>query len=321
MKILVTGAAGFIGSTICQMLCKKKNVKVYGIDNLNSYSGKKIKKLRLKILSKSKNFIFNKVDISNKKKLTEYFLDKKFDIVLHFAAMVGVRYSLKNPSEYLKSNILGFFNLLENLKVKPPKKVIYASSSSVYGEKSKFPVLEKDKLNPINIYALSKLNNEQMAEMYSKKLKIQFAGLRLFTVFGEMGRPDMFFFKILKCFYKNKTFRLNNNGNHYRDFTYIGDVKHYIKKLIFKNLKKKHEIFNICSDKPISLIKVINFIKTKLGNINIINVPINKADVYKTHGSNKKISKYVNLVKKTNYKIAILKTIKWYKKYRIFDLD
>jgi UDP-glucuronate 4-epimerase len=321
MNILITGAAGFIGSTISQELCKKKNNKVYGIDNLDLYSGNKIKKLRLKILLKNKNFYFKKIDLSESNKVENYIKNKKFDLVLHFGALVGVRYSLERPDKYIVANINSFFNLLNSFKKYRPKKIIYASSSSVYGETKKFPVFEKDKLNPKNIYALSKVNNEQMAEIYSKNFKTKFVGLRLFTVFGEMGRPDMFLFKILKSHFKKKLFYLNNKGNYFRDFTYIQDVKKQILKLIEKNNYSNHEIFNICSNRPINLLKIIKYLKDKLGKIKIKNAPINKADVYKTHGSNKKIKKITKINQNTDYKVAIDNTIKWYKKYKVFNLD
>jgi len=242
-------------------------------------------------------------------------------LVLHLGALVGVRYSLIRPDKYITVNINSFFNLLNSFKNHKPKKIIYASSSSVYGETKKFPVLETDKLNPKNIYALSKVNNEQMAEIYSKNFNTKFVGLRLFTVFGEMGRPDMFLFKILKSHYKKKTFYLNNKGNNFRDFTYIQDVKKQILKLIKKNDYSNHEIFNICSNRPINLLKVISYLKEKLGEIKIKNVPMNKADVFKTHGSNKKVNKVTRIEKNTNYKSAIDNTINWYKKHKIFNLD
>jgi len=321
MNILITGAAGFIGSTISLELCKKKYNKVYGIDNLDPYSGSKIKKLRLKILSQNRNFYFTKIDLSKRKKIENYIKNKRFDLVLHFGAMVGVRYSLEKPEKYISANINSFFNLLNSFKDHNPKKIIYASSSSVYGETKKFPVFEKDNLNPKNIYALSKVNNEQMAEVFSKNFNTKFVGLRLFTVFGEMGRPDMFLFKILKSYYKKKIFYLNNKGNHFRDFTYIQDVKTYVLKLIQNNNYSNHEIFNICSNRPLNLIKVIDYLKNKLGQIKIKNIPIHKADVYKTHGSNKKIKKITKINQNTDYKTAIDNTINWYEKYKVFNLD
>ena len=182
-------------------------------------------------------------------------------MVFHFAAQAGVRYSLKNPRVYIDSNIVGFFNLIENIKFYNIKKFFYASSSSVYGDSNKFPLSESDKINPKNIYGLTKKNNEEMVETYFKNSDIKCIGFRFFTVFGEWGRPDMLIYQYLASIFNNrKIFYLNNFGNHTRDFTYIKDVCHIMDLFIKKKIKKSHQIFNICSNRPIKITSILKYI-------------------------------------------------------------
>ena len=239
MKILVTGCAGFIGFHLVKSLIKKKNIKVYGVDNMNSYYSIKLKKLRLSILKKNKSFKFYKFNISDLKKLESLFSKIKFDIVVNLAAQAGVRYSIINPIEYIRTNILGFSNVLDLSRRFRIKKLFYASSSSVYGEQKNFPVKEQNELFPKNIYSLSKKNNEDIAEIYSKHYSLKCVGIRFFTVYGEWGRPDMLMMKYMLAKNRKKPFKLNNRGNHFRDFTYIEDAISIINKLVFLKIKKK----------------------------------------------------------------------------------
>jgi len=319
MKILITGAAGFIGHSLARILIKNKKNNIIGIDNFSTYSGKDIKRLRIKILKKNKNFKFTKLDILNKKKIELLFKKNNFDIVVHLAAEVGVRYSIIRPDKYVDANINGFFNIIDSLKHNPPKKFLFASSSSVYGDSKVFPLKENLNLEPINMYALSKKNNEDVAKIYSKKYKTKFIGLRFFTVFGELGRPDMFFFKMILTVFKNRKLYLNNSGNHYRDFTYIKDVVIILRKLISLKVKNKYEILNICSSRPVFLKNFIKISEKYQKKINIVNVPLHPADVYKTHGSNTKLLKLIKKMKFTNLDTAIKNTIESYKKYKIYN--
>lgn len=201
MKILITGACGFIGYSLSKSLLQKKNI-IYAVDNLNDYYSVPLKKLRLENLKKNKNFIFKKIDISNRKQLFKFFKKKKIDIIFNFAAQAGVRYSLIKPDSYFFANLIGFLNVCDLAKSLKVKKLFFASSSSVYGDAKKYPVNENFHLNPKNIYGLTKKINEISAKTYSLTNKIQYIGLRFFTVFGEWGRPDMMLFKLMHSYKK-----------------------------------------------------------------------------------------------------------------------
>ncbi len=319
MRILITGVAGFIGYSLANELLKNKKNIVFGIDNFSKYSGRDIKKLRVNILKKFINFRFQRIDINYISKIENFFKKNYFDIVIHLAAEVGVRYSIMRPDKYIKTNINGFFNIIECLRYNEPKKFLFASSSSVYGDCKSFPLKETQNLYPKNVYALSKKNNEEIANIYSKKYKTKFIGLRFFTVFGELGRPDMFFFKLLLAAFKNKKLSVNNFGNHYRDFTYIKDVINILKKLLSVKLTKKYQVLNICSSRPIYLKKFIRISERFSKKIDILNVPAHPADVYKTHGSNKKLLGLIKNIKFTKLENAIKNSVISYKKNKIFN--
>ena len=313
MHILITGVAGFVGFNFANELIKKK-FKVIGIDNLNNYYSKKLKLERIKILNRNKNFQFFKIDLINKSKIKKIFQKFRFYEVYNFAAQAGVRYSIKNPCAYIDTNVSGFTNIIGLSNEFSVKKFYYASSSSVYGNCKKYPINEKQKLNPINIYGLSKKFNEEIARNFYDMYNFKSIGLRFFTVFGEWGRPDMFILKFLDSSFNSKKFILNNNGKHFRDFTYIGDVVHILMKL--RELKIiGPEIFNICSNKPISLKKIISFYRDKIPNTKIIIGKKQKLDVYKTHGDNKKIISKIKKFKFTETKTSLKNTLYWFKKY------
>jgi len=320
MKVLVTGCAGFLGYHICDELLKINNsTSIIGVDSINDYYSQGIKKKRLKDLKKNKNFLFYKIDISNKKKLKKIFNDHKFEIIIHLAAQAGVRHALKDPESYLDSNIKGFLNLVDNLKTNTVKKFIFASSSSVYGEGKKFPQSEEMKPKPINIYSSTKLLNEEIIRDYSNISKIKFIGLRFFTIYGSHGRPDMFLFKLLKSIFKKNSFYLNNYGNHLRDFTHVDDVKMIIKKLIDKKIKTKFQIFNVCSNNPISILRLISDVsKITSTNPKIVKIKRHKADVLKTHGSNIKIKKYLNIKSFRNIFEELLPIVNWYRDKKFY---
>ncbi len=313
MNILITGAAGFLGFSISKSLLIK-NHKIYGIDNLNNYYSSDYKNLRIKELKKFRHFKFFKIDISDFKKFNDVLKKIKIDIVIHLAAQAGVRYSVLKPQKYISSNITGFINMMEISKQKKIKKIFYASSSSVYGENSNYPWKETFKIKPISLYAKTKKFNEQLANFYSKKYKIQMVGLRFFTIFGEWGRPDMFLFKLFKSIINKKTLEINNYGKHLRDFTYIHDVTKIMLSLINKKFHQ-HQIFNICSSEPISLLKILSYFKGY--SIKLKKIKRNKLDVMNTHGDNKRLKKLLKTIKFTDKNRAILNTFDWYKKNRI----
>ena len=328
MKILVTGAAGFIGFHICLKLAKQGH-DVYGIDNINDYYDPKLKYDRLNELgfntvdvklfkyevqsSKFNSLRFSRIDLVDYESINNLFKIEQFEVICNLAAQAGVRYSIENPISYLKSNIVGFTNIAECCRIYNVKKIFYASSSSIYGERKKFPAKEDDCVNPNNFYSMSKKNNEDIALIYSHYYNIQFIGLRFFTIYGEWGRPDMLLIKYINAALNKKVFFLNNFGNHFRDFTYIKDVTKNLKLLLNKKFRKKNVILNVCSNKPINIIKVLTDLDKEFGRPIIKLRSKQNADVFKTHGCNKKLIKITKFKKFTNIKVGILNLIQWVK--------
>ena len=319
MTILVTGCAGFIGYHTCVKLLKKNKI-VYGIDNLNKYYDVSLKKNRIKELKTIyKNFYFNKGDIENINFLKKIFKEKKIRKIIHLAAQAGVRYSILKPRTYMQSNILGFFNILECSRIYKVNHCVFASTSSVYGNTKKFPTSENDNTDqPLSFYAATKKSNEVMAYSYSNIYKVPLTGLRFFTVYGPLGRPDMALFKFTKSIINNSKISVYNKGNHLRDFTYIDDVVESIYKLIYKppKLKIPFEIYNVSSNNPITLNNFISKIEKQLNKKSrVLKMSIQKGDVIKTHGNNKKITKKTKYKIKNDLDLGINKFTKWYKTY------
>ena len=314
MNILVTGAAGFIGFHTCLSLQTKH--KVYGLDNLNNYYDVNLKKSRLKILKKNKDFEFLKTDIQNKN-LHNKFKRIKLDIIINLAAQAGVRHSLKDPFSYIDSNILGQINLLEFAKKIKIKKFIYASSSSVYGGNEKMPFSVKHRVDkPISLYAASKKSTELLAECYSHLFKIKCIGLRFFTVYGPWGRPDMATFIFTKKILENKKINIFNYGNMKRDFTYIDDIVKGIKGAVNLKGDYKHKIYNLGNNKPEDLKRFISIIEKNLkvkAKRNLL--PIQPGDVAKTSANIDESKRELNFNPKTSIDEGIPKFIEWYKQY------
>ncbi len=320
MNILVTGNAGFIGFHLCKRLMSKKN-KVYAIDNCNKYYDNGLKKARLKILnnySKKKKFFYNftRLDISNRKKLENFFKKKKIHLIIHLAAQAGVRFSLEVPDVYLKSNIQGYLNLILIAKKKSIKNIIYASSSSVYGNNNQKPFREDSFCNkPLQLYAVTKITNEYMSEVYSKLYNIKFVGLRFFTVYGPFGRPDMALFKFTKKILSNEVINFFSLGKIKRDFTYIDDVIESIVRITskIKKIKSKHEVLNIGFGKPQSLDLFLKIIQKELRKTaKIKKFKEKKEDAIVTFAETVKLNKLIGKFKKTNIQEGVKKFVSWY---------
>jgi UDP-glucuronate 4-epimerase len=273
-------------------------------------------------LKKYKNFSFTKNNLEKEKILNSALRKFNPSIIIHLAAQAGVRFSIYNPKVYFKSNIEGFFNLINLSLEKKIKHFIFASSSSVYGDQIKFPLRENFNTdNPKSFYAATKKSNEIMAYSYSSIYGMNNTALRFFTLYGSYGRPDMAIFKFTNSIFKNKKIQLFNNGNHFRDFTHIDTFLHIIEKLIFKPSKKKtpFNIFNIGNGKSETLMKFIDLIEKNLNKKSkIIKKPLQRGDVLKTHSSIKKITNYLLLKKKNiskNLRQGIKDYVNWYRSY------
>ena len=323
MKIIITGSAGFIGMHTSLALLKK-NFTVIGIDNLNSYYSVKLKKERLKILKKFKNFHFYKFNISQKKSLEKIFKKFKPDLVINFAAQAGVRYSIKYPEKYLKSNIIGFFNIIQLCVKYKTKRFIFASSSSVYGFKENKTNTEEQKTDKqLSYYASTKKSNESMAYTYSHLYKLKTIGLRFFTVYGPWGRPDMALYKFTDKIIKNKKIEIYNKGEMYRSFTYIDDAVKSVIKVInnfdkIDKYKVPFKILNIGTSKSEKLLKFVKLIEKNLKTKALkIFLPIQQGDTNSTKANLRNLKRFTNFSPKTKIDKGIKNFINWYKNYHI----
>ena len=334
MKILVTGAAGFIGYHTCLKLVSQGH-EVYGIDNINDYYDSKLKFDRLNELgfnevesklfknqvksTKFNSLRFSRIDLVDGESIDNLFKQERFEVVCNLAAQAGVRYSLENPKAYTDSNISGFLNILEGCRNHKIKHLVYASSSSVYGENKKVPFETTDNVdNPISLYAATKKSNELMAHTYGHLYSFKTTGLRFFTVYGPWGRPDMAYYLFADAISNNKPIKLFNNGEMERDFTYIDDVVNGITKIIEKNIdsREHYKIYNIGNNKAESLEDFITTIEQALGKEAIKEMyPMQKGDVAKTFANVDELIKDYEYSPNTNIKNGIKKFINWFKSY------
>ena len=334
MKILVTGAAGFIGYHLVKSLIEA-NHEVIGLDNINDYYSTNLKFDRLNELGINKdsakdflslsnsdlfqNFKFIRMNLEDRENLPKLFKDQKFDVVCNLAAQAGVRYSIENPETYIDSNIVGFLNILECCRNHNIKKLVYASSSSVYGDNEKTPFEETDNTDkPISLYAASKKSNELMAHTYSHLFKLNTIGLRFFTVYGSWGRPDMAYYLFADAITKDKAIKVFNNGDLSRDFTHIDDIVIGVKSALLSDSSTKnfYELYNIGNNKPVVLTKFIETIEKYLGKKSIKKMlPMQDGDVKKTWASISKITKDYNFQNNVSLDQGIKEFINWFKVY------
>lgn len=320
--ILITGAAGFIGFHLAKVLLEMGASNVIGFDSVNDYYDVGLKEARLKILNSYKAFRLVKGDLADNNVIEQVFYNNKIDIIVHLAAQAGVRYSLTNPRAYLNSNLIGFFNIL-NLAVK--YKVIhfvYASSSSVYGYNEKVPFSVNDKTDsPVSLYAATKKSNELLAYSYSNIYNLPVTGLRFFTVYGPYGRPDMAYFSFTQKILKSDQIDVFNNGNLYRDFTYIDDiVKGIVSVMLNCPPKDKHgvpsKIYNIGNNKPENLMTFISILEKVIGKKAVINfVPMQKGDVYQTFADVDDLVQDFDFKPSTKLEEGLTIFYDWYKKF------
>jgi UDP-glucuronate 4-epimerase len=325
---LITGAAGFIGYFLSQKLLKQ-GCTVIGIDNLNDYYDVKLKHARLDQIKPFENFTFIKGDISDKHTITNIFEEFKPDIVVNLAAQAGVRYSIENPDVYIQSNIIGFYNILEACRHYPVEHLVYASSSSVYGSNKKVPFEETDFVdNPVSLYASTKKSNELMAHTYSHLYNIPATGLRFFTVYGPMGRPDMAYYGFTDKYFAGEPIKVFNNGDFendlYRDFTYIDDIVEGIERLISNPSTDpvKHKVYNIGNNSPEKLMVFIETLEKCLSKstgkevvLQKIFEPIKPGDVPATYASTDLLQKAVGFKPETSIEKGLQQFADWYVDY------
>ena len=336
--ILVTGAAGFIGANLVKELLSTTEDKIVGIDNLNDYYDVSLKEYRLQeIESLDGDFTFVKGSIADKSLLDSLFETYNFNIVINLAAQAGVRYSITNPDVYIESNMIGFYNILEECRHHPVEHLVYASSSSVYGSNKKVPYSTDDKVdNPVSLYAATKKSNELFAHAYSKLYNIPSTGLRFFTVYGPAGRPDMAYFSFTNKLIKGETIKIFNYGNCKRDFTYVDDIVKGIKLVMDKApLKKNGEdglpippyaVYNIGNNNPENLLDFVQILSEELVRAGVLPsdydfeshkelVAMQPGDVPITYADTSALERDFGFKPSTTLRDGLRAFAEWYKKF------
>ena len=318
---LVTGGAGFIGFHLSESLLKK-GAKVIGIDNMNDYYEVTLKEDRLAILNGYENYQFIKADIADKEELFRIFGESRPEVVVNLAAQAGVRYSIDNPDAYVQSNLVGFFNILEACRHFPVEHLVFASSSSVYGGNKKVPFSTEDKVDkPVSLYAATKKSNELMAYSYSKLYQIPLTGLRFFTVYGPMGRPDMAYFKFAKKIMAGEPIQIYNNGDMRRDFTYIDDIVKGVENILCNPPAEDengaaYKIYNIGNNKPEKLMDYIAVLEKCLGReAKKEYLPMQPGDVYEIYADVSDLMKDYDFKPSTTIEEGLSKFAKWFREY------
>ena len=337
MKILVTGAAGFIGFHLCKRLLSISGIEVVGLDNINDYYDVELKLNRLKELGVSKkestqfnllnnsfkneNFSFIRMNLEDKENLTQLFSNEKFDVVCNLAAQAGVRYSIENPDAYIQSNIVGYLNMLECCRYNNIKHLVYASSSSVYGANKKVPFETTDSVDhPVSLYAATKKSNELMAYTYSHLYNIPTTGLRFFTVYGPWGRPDMAPILFADAISNNRPIKVFNYGKMKRDFTYVDDIVEGVLKVLLTPIenRKLYKVYNIGNNKSVDLLEFISEIENNIGlKAEKKMLPIQPGDVEQTWANVDDLIKDYNYSPNTKLSKGIQEFINWFKEYYV----
>ena len=318
---LITGGAGFIGFYLSKALLEK-GAKVIGIDNLNDYYEVSLKEDRLEILKKFPEYQFVKGDISDKETVFRVFEKFAPQIVVNLAAQAGVRYSIDNPDAYIQSNIVGFFHILEACRHFPVEHLVFASSSSVYGGNKKVPFSTEDQVDkPVSLYAATKKSNELMAYAYSKLYEIPLTGLRFFTVYGPMGRPDMAYFKFAKKIMAGEPIQIYNNGDMLRDFTYIDDIVTGVENILCNPPKTdengaSYKIYNIGNNQPEKLMDYISVLEKCLGReAKKEFLPMQPGDVYETYADVSELMKDYGFKPSTTIEEGLSRFAEWFLEY------
>ena len=321
MPVLITGAAGFIGFHLARRLCEA-GIDVVGIDNLNAYYSVELKLARLQQLLAYSNFRFQTVDIANAADMQQLFAGQPFSEVIHLAAQAGVRYSLDNPAVYGQSNLTGFLNLLEACRQHPPRHLIYASSSSVYGANTKQPFSVEDPVEqPISLYAASKRANELMAHSYAHLYQLPITGLRFFTVYGPWGRPDMALFKFTRAMLEGQPIELYNHGQMARDFTYIDDIVESILRLRQKPPRPDAgqppcQLFNIGRGQPVRLLAFVECLENALGiKARRKYLPLQAGDVLETWADVDSLTRWIDFSPSTPLAHGVAAFVGWYRDF------
>lgn len=336
--ILITGSSGFIGSFLCKRLLNDYNdIKIIGLDNMNSYYDVSLKEYRLNELSKYDNYVFIKGNLADKELINKIFNEYKPEIVVNLAAQAGVRYSITNPDTYIESNIIGFYNILEACRNHPVEHLVYASSSSVYGGNTKVPFSTDDKVdNPVSLYAATKKSNELLAHCYSKLYNIPSTGLRFFTVYGPAGRPDMAYFGFTNKLIKGEKIQIFNYGNCKRDFTYVDDIVEGVVRVMQGAPEKKngedglpippYAVYNIGNNHPENLLDFVQILQEELIRAKVLPedydfeahkelVPMQPGDVPVTYADTQALERDYGFKPSTTLREGLRKFAEWYKEF------
>ena len=320
-KVLITGAAGFIGFHLSKRLLGL-GATVVGFDNVNDYYDVCLKESRLEILRQYPAFTFIKGDLADEAAVTALFDQYRPDIVVNLAAQAGVRYSIDHPRSYIDSNIIGFFNILEACRHHEVEHLLFASSSSVYGNQQKTPFSTTDNVDhPISLYAVTKKSDELMAYTYSHLYGIPATGLRFFTVYGPFGRPDMAYFKFTNKIRRGEAIQIYNNGDMYRDFTYVDDIVTGIEHMLCNPQKvnefgDRYKVYNIGNNKPEKLKHFIEVLEQAIGKTPKKEfLPMQPGDVYQTYADVSELERDFDFKPATTIEEGLGKFAAWYKEY------